>query len=213
MRKVTVADIMTRDIVAIDQDKPYKEIVEILISEGVSALPVVDAQGRVIGVVSEADLLHKEEHADQTQGDSPPMFASSRTRQAWDKSSGRVAKDLMSSPVRTVRVDTPISKAARWLARSEVRRLFVVEGERVVGVMSRRDLLRAFLREDHDIRAEIENEVFGRVLWAEPGEVDIDVKNGVVSLDAAFETAVEHDIAVGLINQIPGVVAVDSAVQ
>jgi len=209
VHQTTVADIMTRDIRTVSPDTPFKEIVELLVSEGISAIPVVDEAGHAIGVVSEADLLHKEAHADQVVNETPPPFASSRVRDAWGKSAGRLAKDVMTSPVKTVRADAPVAQAARWLARNESRRLFVVEGERVVGVMSRRDLLRAFLREDGDIRAEIEKEVFGRVLWVEPGSMDVGVKDGVVTLDGNFETDAERDIALGLIKTIPGVVGVD----
>lgn len=206
MRKMTVADVMTRDLITVAPGAPFKDIVDFIVGEGISAVPVVDAKGRPIGVVSGADLLRKEEHRDVDAG--PPAFALPATRQRWRKAVGLTARELMTSPVRTVRSDAELPSAARELARSGVRRLFVVDGDRLVGVLSRRDLLRGFLRGDNEIRDEIEREVFVRNLWADLSRVRVTVEHGVVTLTGRLEYQAEVELAGQQARAIPGVIAV-----
>ncbi|HEX7661599.1 MAG TPA: CBS domain-containing protein [Pseudonocardiaceae bacterium] len=210
MRKVTVGDVMTRDMITVNPDTAFKDIVDFLVGEGISAVPVVDERGDVIGVVSEADLLRKEEHVDDEESDGPSVFALPRTREHWRKAGGLTARQLMTSPVVTVSPDEYLPNAARMMAWSKVRRLFVIDNGRLVGVVSRRDLLRSFLRGDDEIRAEIERDVFRRVLWADPKSVSAAVDNGVVTLNGRLEYEADVDIAVHLVKRIPGVVSVNN---
>lgn len=210
MSAITVGDVMTRDVVTAGPDTPFKEIVELLVARGVSAVPVVDGHGALLGVVSEADLLRKEEHADDGPGVGPPILALPHVRTRWRKAAAITARELMTAPVRTVSPDAAVPGVARLLADFRVCRLFVVEGGHLVGVVARRDLLRGFLRSDDDIRAEIEREVFGRVLWASPGSVSAVVVNGEVTLTGSLEYQAEVDIAGHLVRAMPGVVKVDN---
>lgn len=114
----------------------------------------------------------------------------------------------MTSPAHTVEPEAAVPNVARLLAGWRVRRLFVVDGGRLVGVVARRDLLRGFLRSDQDIREEIEREVLGRVLWTTPGTVSVVVDNGMVTLSGRLEYQAEVDIAGHLVKAIPGVVNV-----
>lgn len=208
MRKMTVADVMTRELITVVPDAPYKDIVDFIVGEGISAVPVVAADGRPVGVVSEADLLRKEEHLDDDPDAGPSPFALPATRQRWRKAAGLTARELMTSPVRTVRSDAELPSAARELARSGVRRLFVVDEDRLVGVLSRRDLLRGFLRGDNEIRADIEREVLVRNLWADLSTVQVTVRHGVVTLTGRLEYQAEVELAGLQAKAIPGVIAV-----
>lgn len=208
MRMMTVADVMTRDVVTVGPDASYKEIVEKLIGGGISAVPVLDDHGALLGVVSEADLLRKEEHVDDEPGVGRPVLAAPHVRIRWRKAVADTARELMTSPVRTVSSQAALPNVARMLAQLRIRRLFVVDAGRLVGVVARRDLLRGFLRGDGEIREEIEREVFGRVLWATPGAVLVRVNEGVVTLSGRLEYQAEAEIAARLVKAIPGVVNV-----
>lgn len=206
-RHQPVQAVMTRNLVTVTPDTPYKDIAELLAGHQVSAVPVVDVDGLPIGVVSEADLLPKAEYQDL---DEPSRFAGPRRRQEWEKAQGLTASDLMSRNPMTVDEDTPIPRVARELARSGVRRLLVVDdGGRLVGIVSRRDLLRPFLREDQEILADVRREVLERALWLRPTEVAVSVDNGVVTLSGTMERRSEAEIAVRLTHAMPGVVAVE----
>jgi len=208
MRATTAADVMTRDVIAIEPGSPFKEIVDTLVKRHISAVPVVDEHGRLLGVVSEADLLHKQEHADDEPGVGPPILALPRARARWSKAAAVTARGLMTTQVHTVSPEAAVPNVARLLAQFRVRRLFVVDGAgRLVGVVARRDLLRGFLRTDNEIRAEIEREVLGRVLWATPGAVSVEVTDGVVTLSGQLDYQAEVDIADHVVKAIPGVVS------
>jgi CBS domain-containing protein len=130
MPESTVADVMTRDVVRVAPDTPYKDIVDFVVGEAISAVPVVDAQGTLLGVVSEADLLCKQEFHGAEQ-------APRAQRGDWRKATGETARDLMTGPAVTITPDVPVTEAARRLLRSRLRRLFVVDGGRLVGVLAR----------------------------------------------------------------------------
>jgi CBS domain-containing protein len=162
-----VRNVMTYEVITVDEQAPYTEIVRRMAVHKVSALPVVNDAGCLVGVVSEADLLHKEEYQDQE--DTWHWLETRRERAARAKASGRRAVDLMSTPVVTVDPDATVAEAARRLARHRIKRLPVVDEEgRLVGIVSRADLLRLYLRDDMAIHREIIDEVLLRALWIDP---------------------------------------------
>ncbi|MET9346340.1 CBS domain-containing protein [Streptomyces termitum] len=164
-----VDDVMTHTAVAVGRDAPYKEIVALMDQWKVSALPVLEGEGRVVGVVSEADLLPKEAFRDT--GPAPEDAV---------KAGAVRAGDLMSSPAVTVRAGASLAEAARVMARRRVKRLPVVnEIGMLEGVVSRSDLLKVFLREDGEIAAEVRHSVLG---GAAATGLDVTVAEGVVTL-------------------------------
>ncbi|MFF2779570.1 CBS domain-containing protein [Streptomyces sp. NPDC058052] len=167
-----VSDVMTHTAVAIGRDAPYKEIVALMDEWKVSALPVLEGEGRVVGVVSEADLLPKEAF----RGADPDPGAGEDAAKARAVRAG----DLMSSPAVTVHAGASLAEAARIMARRRVKRLPVVDGVGMLeGVVSRSDLLKVFLREDGEIRAEIRRSVLdGAALTG----MDVTVTEGVATL-------------------------------
>ncbi len=150
----TVDDVMTATVVTVGRDTPYREVVDRLMGAGVSAVPVVDDFRRILGVVSEADLLCKIELSDQEQR--PRLFESRRRRSERSRAEARTAGELMTSPAVTALTGTTVTAAARRMDGEAIKRLPVIDDVgRLIGIVSRGDLLKVHLRPDEDIRAEI----------------------------------------------------------
>ncbi|MGW0752504.1 CBS domain-containing protein [Streptomyces sp. NPDC002587] len=196
----TVSDVMAQTAVAIGREASYKEIVELMHQWGVSALPVLEGEGRVVGVVSEADLLPKEEFRQDDPG------LPGRTEEA-SKAGAVLAGDLMSSPAVTVHADSTIAEAARIMARNGVKRLPVVSGIGMLeGVVSRSDLLKVFLRPDEEIEDEVRTAVLADP--ACPAGVDCTVEEGVVTLRGDLRDRALAPLIVRAVRAVEGVVDV-----
>jgi CBS-domain-containing membrane protein len=207
MRTWKVDDVMTVDVVAVGEDALYREIVDILTDRCVSAVPVTDEDRRVVGVVSEADLLHKIEFV----GSEPErrVFASRRRRTAEAKARGLLARELMSAPAITVAPRTSLAVAAKLMDDERVKRLPVVDAMgRLVGIVTRSDLLRVYLRPDSEIEHDVIDEVLDRTLLVERGSVIAQVRDGVVTLTGRADRYSTARLAVKLTQAVPGVVEV-----
>ncbi|UVS79453.1 CBS domain-containing protein [Actinokineospora sp. UTMC 2448] len=207
MHKRTVADVMTRTVVTARPDTGFAELVRLMTEHSVSALPVTDASGGVVGVVSEADLLAKE----SARADGAPHSLRALLRRHADKSraAGTVAAELMSSPAVTTTEHTPVTTAARLMSEHRVKRLPVVTADGVLtGVVSRSDLLGVFLRGDDAIAEEIRHEVFERSLDTPADRVGVTVHDGQVTLDGTVERRSWVPIAAALSERVDGVVSV-----
>ncbi|WP_338702697.1 CBS domain-containing protein [Streptomyces sp. Q6] len=213
MKHSKVDSVMTRDVVRAECATPFKEVARLLNGRHISGLPVVDDEGHVVGVISETDLLVREVRS----GDGP--YA--RRRRPWMPAVGRgrraerrracarTARELMSEPPVTVHADVTIAEAARVMARHKVERLPVVdEADRLVGIVTRRDLLQVFLRPDEEIRREVIDEVLVRSLWLMPQLLSVTVHEGVVTLAGKVERRSEKEIAARMAEHIDGVVSV-----
>jgi len=201
-----VASVMTSGVVAVTPDTAFKEIVERMRRRGVSAVPVIDAERRVIGIVSEADLLLKEEQP-------APRLGSALLHTKGDaaKAEARNAADLMTAPAVTVGPEATLTTAARLMHRRRVKRLPVVDGQwRLVGIVSRADLLQPFLRSDESIAEEVRKGVLLQTLVVDPGAATVTVDDGVVRLEGELETRSLAQIAARLVKAVEGVVAVDN---
>ncbi|MFI6416419.1 CBS domain-containing protein [Streptomyces sp. NPDC050842] len=187
MRNRSVADLMTPAAVAVQRGTSFKEIARLLDEYGITAVPVVDDENRPVGVVSEADLLRR-----HTAKDGPST-----------------AEAMMSSPVLTARPSWTAVEAARLMERHRVKRLPVVDSDgRLIGVLSRSDLLQLFLRRDRSIQEEIREDVVVRILRLSPAAVHIDVDEGVVTLSGTLDSADTAPILVRLCETVDGVVEV-----
>ena len=161
-----VREVMTADVVTAGVDTPFKELAGLMARRGVSALPVLDANGRLAGVVSEADLLPKQEFQEDPKARALPWW---RRWLARNRSAGTTAADLMSSPAVTIGPDESVVAAARIMDRRKIKRLLVTGPDgRLAGIVSRCDLVRVFLRPDAEIRDEIISEVFTDFLGTNP---------------------------------------------
>jgi len=206
MKKWSVDDVMTTPVVTVTTDTPYRSVVDTLIEHRFSAVPVVDDFRRVTGIVSEADLLCKIEFA----GDSSPrIFEGRRRRAERSKANARTAGDLMSTPAVVVLRSTSLAAAAKLMDREHVKRLPVVDGlGRLVGIVTRSDLLRVHRRPDADILADVRDGILHVFLIEDSETVHADVKDGVVTLTGKAVRWSAVDIADHLIHQVAGVVEV-----
>lgn len=201
-----VAAVMTTDVVTVAPGAVYKEVVERLRDHRVSAVPVVDAERRVIGIVSEADLLLKEERP--VSGPGGPLV---HPHGDAARAEARSAAALMSSPAVTVGPEATLTEAARLMHRKHVKRLPVVDADgRLVGIVSRADLLQVFLRSDESIAKEVREDVLRHALATDPDSVGVTVEEGVARLEGQVETRSLARIAARLVRAVEGVVAVDN---
>ena len=199
----TVKDVMTAEVVAVRRETSFKEMAAVLRRYRVSALPVVDDAGRVIGVVSEADLLAKEALAD------PGVMAEVLHHQDVRKAEGLTAGDLMTHPAVTVRPDDSVEHAARLMYTLRIKRLPVVNaGGVLVGVVTRTDLLAVYDRSDEEIREEILDQVILHEFLEDPRQFSVTVEDGVVTLQGNPETTELGRRIVRKVRHVAGVVAV-----
>jgi CBS-domain-containing membrane protein len=202
-----VDDVMSTDVVVVGPTTPYREVVDAVMTRRVSAVPVVDSIHRVLGVVSEADLLHKVELPGVPH--ERRVFESRRRRNAKLKADALTAQDLMTSPAVTIFATTTIVEAAKTMDREKVKSLPVVNLiGRLVGMVSRGDLLKIHLRPDEDIRRDIVDGIFKRILAIPDGNVTVDVNNGAVRLVGEHDRASTVEIASRMVAGISGVVTV-----
>ncbi|RSN60936.1 hypothetical protein DMH01_16940 [Amycolatopsis sp. WAC 04182] len=198
----TVSEVMTIDPFAVAPDAGYKQVAALMARRRISAVPVVDDSGAPIGVVSEADLLAR------FRDPRPVLFAGHHAKDESRKAKALLAKDLMTAPVVTIEAGASLAAAAIRLARKNVRRLFVVEDAKLVGVVSRRDLLSTFRRPDEDIRGEIERDILAGTLRVAPGQASVTVADGVVTLLGRLDNRGAVERAGTLAGEVPGVVDV-----
>ncbi|MFI0966300.1 CBS domain-containing protein [Streptomyces sp. NPDC021080] len=200
-----VSDVMTHTVAAIGRGAGFKEIVQLMEQWQVSALPVVEGESRVVGVVSEADLLPKEEFRDHD----PDRHTQLRRLDDLAKAGGLRAEELMTSPAVTVRASATLAQAARIMAHAKVKRLPVVdETGGLEGVVSRGDLLKVFLRSDEDIAEEVRREVVPCLFHGSPAPVRVEVRGGVVTLSGRVRDTSLVPVAARLVRAVEGVVDV-----
>lgn len=201
----TVGDVMTSRVIAVKRSADYREIVGVLRRYRVSACPVVNDAGKVVGVVSEADLLYK------VADPNPP---SGLIRLRWklgeeSKANAVTAGQLMTSPAISIQPDAPVGVAARVMQDRRVRRLPVVgSGGTLIGIVSRTDLLSVYERPDHDITDEVVQDIIAGQFGLDTSEFEVTVASGVVTLAGLLA---RQDTALALLARVrhaEGVVAV-----
>lgn len=214
-----VRDVMSEDVLTASVDTPFKVLVEQLLLEGVSGLPVVDADRRVVGVVSQADLLAREEqgggsrvmrwirHLSQlaAERDSPAV---EHALSELSKAVGRTAQDLMTSPPIVIGPDATLGAAAATMHRHDLKRLPVVDATgRAIGIVTRGDLLKVFMLTDGSIERAVRRTL--DLALAEPEAVRVSVAEGVVRLEGEVEAQQEIEAAIVRVEALPGVVGVE----
>ncbi|MFE1794881.1 CBS domain-containing protein [Streptomyces sp. NPDC059517] len=201
-----VSDVMTRTVATVDRETSFKEIVRTMQERKVSALPVVEGEGQVVGVVSEADLLPKEEFRDSD----PDRHTQLRRLSDLAKAGALTAGVLMTSPALTTPPDATLAQAARTMARARVKRLPVVdESGTLRGVVSRADLLKVFLRDDEEMAEEVRREVVSYLFPPPSSSVWTEVRGGVVKLSGHVRDTSLVPVAARLARAVEGVVDVE----
>jgi CBS domain-containing protein len=193
-----VKDAMTIRVVSVKQDTSFKEMATALRENRVSAFPVVDDDGRVIGVVSEADMLARK-----------VLSTGMQHRGEQDKAEGLTAGDLMTHPAITVSPEDSVEVAARLMYTLQIKRLPVIDASRrLAGIISRTDVLAIFDRSDEEIHKEVTDDVIWHEFGAGPGQLAVTVQAGVVTLEGNAETAALGHVIVRKVRHVQGVVAV-----
>ncbi|MFF3763952.1 CBS domain-containing protein [Streptomyces sp. NPDC001922] len=207
MQHRTVADLMTHTVVSARPGTTFKDIAGLLAEHDITAVPVLDPGGRPLGVVSEGDLLRKE----AGQPDPAGLLLEPRPSSAERaRAEATTAEGLMSAPAVTARPAWSVIEAARVMHDHGVKRLPVVdEADRLVGVISRSDLLRVFLRRDRAIREEIEHEILSATLGEPPSAVGVEVADGRVTLTGTLARSSLVPVLVRLCRSVDGVVDVE----
>jgi CBS domain-containing protein len=206
MSRRQVADVMTREVISVAEDTPFRQIVDVLEKYNVSAVPVVDGGGLVVGVVSEADLLPKMELAGDTTG--LRLFEGRKVRRAREKAGGEIARELMTAPAVTALEVTPVVVAAKRMEDAGVKRLPVVNlAGRLIGIVSRHDLLKVFLRTDAEILDDVRRDI-QLVPGVDAGQVWVEVDAGVVTLTGQVANRSALETAAVVAARVDGVIDV-----
>jgi CBS-domain-containing membrane protein len=199
-----VGDVMTTQVVTVSKTARYKDVVRLMTEHKVNALPVIIGKGQVIGMVSEADVLRKQEQNFRRFGTGLPR----RTRRERDQARARTAGELMTAPAITIHAEAPLGAAARLMNGHNIRRLPVVDATgTLIGIVSRRDLLSVFLRSDEEIAAEV-RDVIGTILLEDGDTSSVTVRHGVVTLSGTLARRDLIPVAVRLASDVDGVVSV-----
>ncbi|GHE62985.1 hypothetical protein GCM10018785_34940 [Streptomyces longispororuber] len=207
----TVGEVMTSEVVEARRETSFKDLARLLDRHRISGLPVVDHDDKVVGVVSETDLVRRQAaqpghvRVRRLRTPAPPRSA----LHAPAAGHAMTAEELMSSPAVTVHPEQRVADAARVMERHRVDRLPVVDEEdRLIGIATRRDLLRVFLRTDDEIRQDVTDDVLARALSLPPGTVTASVRDGVVVLEGPLERRSDIPLAIRLTWRVDGVVGV-----
>jgi CBS domain-containing protein len=208
---MNVRDVMTRSVVAVRTETPLKEVARLLVRHGISGLPVVGPDGAILGVVSEADFLIKE------QGQPPLrhrwlralLGEADATREQIAKVEATTAGAAMTRPAITIEADRPVHEAAELMVTEAVNRLPVTSKGHLVGIVTRADIVRAFLRTDEELVQAISEDAIRRTMWLDPADFAIDVREGVARVAGRVERRSDAAVLERVIAMIPGIVGVE----
>lgn len=203
-----VCELMTTNVITVSGDAPFKDVVEKLMIHDISAVPVVDERQRLLGVVTEADLMSKEAHTPMHRAAILRLGPSGR----WlRKAEGRTARDLMTPDPVTASPGESLRNAARRMMRTNVKRLPVVEDGRLVGILSRHDVLDVFDRSDASLRTAIENALLDLVFLRPPhAQTTVDVRDGIVTIAGTVRFTSDAMVAGNVAASVEGVVGIDN---
>ena len=203
--KSTIKDIMSTHVIAVRQGASYKDMAAMLHAQRVSAFPVLDDHNKVIGIVSESDLLTKE----ALEGTVPGMLQSMMSQREHARASAVTAAELMTKPPVTIGPDESVTQAARLMYSRRVKRLPVVSDDgTLIGIVSRADVLSVYSRPDADIQHEIIQDLILGRFRCDPARFTVTVTDGVVTIEGAPETGPAGRELIDAARHVEGVVAV-----
>ena len=210
----TVGDVMSRSVLSVRPDTPLKEVARLLVERRISGLPVVNDEGKVLGVVSEADLLVKEQ--DPAALPHRPLAwifgESSEAREMRAKVEARTAGEAMTAPAITIEASRSIHAAAGLMIERRVNRLPVTDGEELVGIVTRADLVRSFVRSDEQLAQTIRDDVLLKALWIDPAPFTVEVLDGVATIRGRVDRRSTAAMVTHMAEMVPGVVAVNAEI-
>lgn len=208
-----VNELMSDEVLSVTPELPLRAVAEVLVANGVSGVPVCDESGEVVGVVSEADIVIKERGRAEQSGGLLGWLLEPSLAAEDEKRLARTAGEAMTAPAITIAPYRSITYAARTMLDEQVNRLPVVDAKgKLVGIVTRADLVRAFTRTDEEIAGEIREDVLRASIWADPDAVRVEVHEGAVLLSGELDRNSEVAVLQTLTERVPGVVSVESNV-
>ena len=212
MRHALAREIMSSPVITVSPDTPFKDIVAIMLEHGISGLPIVDEGGRAVGMVTEADLLLKEEEPRAQPGLIPWHGSSLRLERIRDrhrKAEGTTAGTLMTENVVSATEDATVHHLAHLMLTHDINRIPIVRDGRVVGIVTRADILKVFTRGDEAL-LKVVKETLAQDLWIDPKALSITCLNGVITLSGQAERHSDRDIIIRWVKAIDGIVGVNA---
>jgi CBS domain-containing protein len=206
-----VKDAMTIDVATVQPGESLKDGARTLVARRISGLPVVDAAGRLEGMLSEGDILFRERGQVESIGGPLAWLISPGRLEEAQKVDARLVGEAMTSPAITIGPERPVTAAAALMIDRGVNRLPVVDAAgRLVGIITRADLVRAFARTDAEVAEEIRESVMRDAMWLEDQNVEVQVDNGEVTLRGHIDRQRDAELLPKLTTSVPGVVGVTS---
>ena len=206
---MNVGDVMTSEVKTISSDAPLKEAATVMVNAGISGLPVVDDDRKVIGIITEADFVNAE--ANRSWGRQRRRLLANFLGEA-EPQQARTVADVMSGDPHTIDRGSTVTEAARKMTDQHVKRLPVVTPDGTLeGIISRADVMAAFARADDQLRDEIVNDVLVGVLQLDPNHVTVVVDDGIVTLDGSVPTRTDGRLLEELAVRVEGVISVESS--
>ncbi|HSM44163.1 MAG TPA: CBS domain-containing protein [Acidimicrobiia bacterium] len=203
-----VRELMTTELITVGSHAPLKEAARRMIEGRVSGLLVTDRDGKLIGVITEADFVKAE--SDRRASKRARLLRWFSREVDEIPSTERLVGDVMTRDVVVIGPEADHAEAARLMRKAEVKRIPVVDEDRLIGIVSRSDILRAFARSDMAIIGEIVDHVIGDVLWINPSRVDVRSIDGNVTLKGRLETKSDATLLAELTRRVDGVVSLDT---
>ena len=203
-----VQDLMTREVTTVTPATSLRDAAVLLAQNGISGMPVVSERGDVVGVLSEADIVVKaggEMERNRLLG-----WLLESDLGLDDKIRAETVGDAMSAPPVTISPRRPVHAAARLMVSENVNRLPVVEKGKLIGIVTRADIVRAFTRSDTEIADEIRKDILRGTFWLEPERVVVTVVDGAVTLRGEVETEADQELLPHFVAHVPGVISVDA---
>jgi CBS domain-containing protein len=209
-RTVTVSEVMTRDVVFLTPETPLKDAAVVIAERGVSGVPVSDQEGRVVGVLSETDLLVKQGGPPHRVGGLFHWLVETASAPDAAKLRARTVGEAMTAPAITIEPDQPVTEAARRIVERQVNRLPVVEDGRLVGIVTRADLVRLFTRSDEELTRVIRKDVIERMSWIPSSRIQVEVEHGEAVLRGQVESEFDANLLLERVSLVPGLVTARS---
>ena len=200
-----VRELMTEHVISVRPDTSLREAAALLTKHRITGLPVVNDAGEVVGVLSETDIVAKASGSADRGGALSWLFGSDA---GAAKLTAQTVAEAMSAPATTITPARPVHEAARKMIAEGVNRLPVVDKGKLVGILTRADIVRAFARDDVELAAEIRDDILRRTLWVEPERVAVAVVDGRVTLKGEVETEAEMEMLPIFVSRVPGVLSV-----
>lgn len=206
-----VRDVMSSAVLSADAAMRLQDLAALLAEHQISGVPVVDETGAVIGVVSEGDLLMKQlGGARRDRGLFHSVFRPLLSGDELRRRAATSVREAMTSPAITIEADRPIHEAAAIMVERSINRLPVIEDGHLVGILTRADLVHAYLQRDEDVLRAVRRRVLGDAMWLEPDDYNVEVSDGVVTIAGTVDRRTTATIIGKLIGVVDGVERVDN---